>query len=224
MIKDAGKWWEGFKLIEFEDVAVDESGLRYPAVLEAFKTYFFPPQYKMEQRLKFWALTFDEDKALTFIERYSSILLTLPNVPEEERWVNLYGHLTTSYRNLLDSRSIKNSKDAAKFIHQNAKAEQQVRKREVGVNAYQASNKRPKTSQSSTSSTSSKKDPKDAAREKVDITMANYNDFQAFPRLTPKLRAFLVDKKGCFRCRLLDKPDDHRSATCTSKPDFQKRK
>lgn len=231
----AKDWWRTYKAMDYERDTLGYIA-KWTLVKESFKLYFLPKNHAAVTRAAIHDLDPKKLGIPKYIDELRSLLLLLPDHTDQEVRDLLYQKLDPNIYLYLRARGVVTSEDMFNELREWAS----IQKKDYDIDrranratrprSYHGTHQRYSTQREVTpmevdaaytgpfEKLQKNKKMKDTAvvkNEHLTVTERNYNDFDVFPRLTDKLRAFLRAKNGCFFCRELN--SEHDASHCPAK-------
>ena len=217
-------WWSTFKDSELPRLLPDDNGNKWTAVQKAFRQEFMPLNWEIEEHGKWHQLEVTEKGGLTaYITAFRTAIHKIPNLSEQEQWRTLWFHIDREARSHLEYQKITTTYPALNALQIYAQDKRSDDRKKIHAKALRNYDQDQKKRKDRSSSAGPSRDRKRVDAPRVDrsnsttmddtkVTMANYNCFETFKKLTPLLRAFLEQHKGCTYCRKLNVNANHGSA------------
>lgn len=210
--KTAKTWWEYFHKVQLPK-ELHVNGRQWPVVVSAFRHEFLPIGHISQLRARWHEL--DTRKGLLdFVTRFRQFVMQIPNLSESDIYDTLVSKLDPASLAHLRAMRITTSTEALDELIPYATINTSRKSHRWPTPNHQQNQHDGPTPMELDAVRVHEPDRKQKNAD-VEPSMANYNNFTIFPRLTDKLRSFLKDNKGCFYCRMLR--SDHGSQNCPKK-------
>lgn len=208
----AKTWWEYFHKVHLPREPL-ENGRQWPVVIRAFRHEFLPVGHISQLRAR-WHELDTRNGLLDFVTRFRQFIMQIPNLSESDIYDTLISKLDPASLAHLRAMRIDTSTEALDELIPYATINSRKPHHRWPTSTHHQNQYDGPTPMEldAVHICEANRKPKNAD---VEPSMANYNNFTIFPRLTDKLRSFLKDNNGCFYCRMLH--SDHGSQTCPKK-------